>query len=108
MKYFYKDPLAAAWMAKHFGMQFMDCAGFSVSANPAMADMSERHGLSEAFYIHPDSVNLLEPQFRDIVRGHDDEVGTTIHLYGFHSSSWTLERIMERNDIAFMWPESEE
>lgn len=91
-KFFYSDPLAAAWMAKHFGMKFVFqgvCAADSFTAqNGYMAEVTIREmqqtggmGDSPAYiridfgdweipkkhYIHPDSLHLLRPKLWDII-----------------------------------------
>ena len=70
-RYFYTDPLAAAWMAKHFGMEF---DWFSDQGNGPVAQTPESiahdilyPGTGGRYYIHPDSLHLLEPQARDTV-----------------------------------------
>lgn len=66
VRYLYTDPLAAAWMAKQFGMRFCDRTGFSVSADPSMWYMADRHHIAGSLYVHPDSLHLLEPQQDDL------------------------------------------
>jgi hypothetical protein len=84
---YYIDPLAAAWMAKHFGMIFVHhYAGwlptpFLNDGRPGGAYLPEwfNRGLRDypdhgkdtrgnqiKFYIHPDSMHLLEPQEGDV------------------------------------------
>jgi hypothetical protein len=59
-RYFYTDPLAAAWMAKHFGMRFRNMNNG--------AEITIQHIIQHAttgnvcnICIHPDSLHLLEP-----------------------------------------------
>lgn len=120
-RHFYTDPLAAAWMAKHFGMKF----------NHPESDKFAPIGTSDAidafingqqedgrFMVHPDSLHLLEPKAGDLV-----DFGW-IHLCGqsFHELSqlktsfeqfceestcdYDSHRIIQRNGKAFHWPES--
>lgn len=66
-KMYYDCPIIAPYMAKYFGMKFADRAGYSVSANPAMWYMAERHYTAESLYIHPDSLPILDVQVGDMV-----------------------------------------
>lgn len=63
-RYFYTDPLAAAWMAKHFGMlfQFENGRECYFDEDPHVFRLT-----SSRFFIHPDSMRLLEPQVGDAV-----------------------------------------
>lgn len=75
---FYTDPLAAAWMAKHFGMELTrtHChradGAFGESMRPVPLWILARdveNQVSEAvrYYLHPDSLPLLEPRAGDLV-----------------------------------------
>lgn len=155
-RYFYTDPLAAAWMAKHFGMMFgikhngtihWNCIGwadgpFSPIKETAdiLCTISNHHDL----YVHPDSVHLLEPQVDDAVEfdrwywerqrrqeakdypyqahyakvikyGRDDKyLGISSAGIGWDNTvsenpKFSLPfKIIQRNGIPFMSPESEE
>jgi hypothetical protein len=80
-RYFYTDAIAAAYMAKHFGMKFgikhngkiaWNCISEALNNNSwgplatpdDILDPISRH---ECLYIHPDSLHLLEPQKGDKV-----------------------------------------
>lgn len=117
MKYFYLDPLAAAWMADKFGMAFDD---------GRLNDCAERKGWeeffgvaffnSQKFYIHPDSLPILEPKNGDLVAHYDfsgswknpyyletaafDKFKLNVSKYFLNNSGM----ILQRNDIAFHWP----
>jgi hypothetical protein len=68
-RFFYTDPLAAAWMAKTYGMQFSRSKGEGVYAHRTLCDWDWNHNTHKParFYIHPDSLTLLNPQVGDIV-----------------------------------------
>lgn len=76
-RYFYTDPLAAAWMAKHFGMRLLADDGDDglVDAGARFIDCDDtfrelwQHDFSYLgkLYIHPDSLALLEPKDGDAV-----------------------------------------
>ena len=117
-RYFYTDPLAAAWMAKQFGMRVVH-PYVAASGNPEMWD-SDTHSFEgfvsefpggSRLYLHPDSLPLLEPQIGD--RDEDgfiyaaqgdwrraDSTGCSIRSAG-------ICRTAKRNGIPFMWPEVE-
>jgi hypothetical protein len=111
-RYFYTDPLAAAWM-KHYGMVFRENDEGWV--DPLM-DKRDR------YIICSDSLHLLEPQVGDllhIVRGFCSYYKTVESIStggvwsdGEHWDIATKEplhdwEIIQRNGIAFMWPEEE-
>jgi hypothetical protein len=128
-RYFYTDPLAAAWMAKHFGMEFHDEAGDAITIEVLLDDAI--HGEQVRNHVHPDSLPLLQPQAGDVVRfgddrGHaeprlvveadfsgspdDDNIAV---LSSFEPSWWNWnvvvqKSIIQRDGKAFMWPESED
>lgn len=103
MKYYYTDPLAAAWMAKHFGMQFSFDGGMKYEEIWNLSIDSE-----PPFYIHPDSLHLLEQQVGDAVQ---ISTGTCWKLHDTQnlaeSERYPSLRIIQRNGVVFMWPETE-
>lgn len=56
-KLYYKDPLAAAYMAREFGVKF------DIPNSPTPLAM-RREG---KYYIHPDSYHVFEPRVGDLV-----------------------------------------
>ena len=123
-RYFYTDPLAAAWMAKHFGMKFgiehqgviaWDCIGRidgpwgPLTEQEHILDTISQHSV---LHVHPDSLHLLEPKAGDVFRGVDascDNVEYRIFQVG-HDTGIRLEawfRIIQRDDKPFMWPDQE-
>jgi hypothetical protein len=87
--YFYTDPLAASWMAKHFGMRFVceftagerrefgipatdenflfsDC-GFDGGSIERWGEIIETSKKFRKIILHPDWDHLLEPQKDDVV-----------------------------------------
>lgn len=123
MRYYYDDPLAAAWMAKHFGMEFHGENGqLEINSDEGSTWFCELcdlgHKYMGPFYIHPDSLHLLEPQEEDI--GIDAEGA----LCNGCKDGWYYENakaeeygdfeptlpvtIIQRNGKAFMWPQSEQ
>lgn len=128
-RYYYTDPLAAAWMAKHFGFTYVAPDG-----EPAMGIegvwLCAELGLTR-FYIHPDSVGLLEPREGDVIDmrpdgfchiflpdndydGLDTQHGDIAEHF---TSNATMKgdvpmietdwKIIQRNGIPFHWPEVE-
>lgn len=123
--YFYTDPLAAAWMSKHFRMRFRIKSAEEGTFQEAYIEAYANHihwspvgwmGCDQRFYIHPDSLYLLEPRLGDIgepvldsVFGHFDAVrlSTAHELAETISPLPKFSRIIQRNGVAFMWPERE-
>lgn len=71
-RYFYTDAIAAAWMAKHFGMQYV-CGGDSCMTWESIQeyDMNGKWEwdapIKPIAYIHPDSLFLIEPTNGDVM-----------------------------------------
>ncbi len=114
MNYFYTDPLAAAWMLKHFGMRF-PCNGvnhqykeYGIGGLVAqLGGKKTRQKVFERFFIHSDSLNLLEPKIGDVGC---DEKGYPCsrddgQWWGWDGEPIVSARIIQRNGISFMWPE---
>lgn len=128
-RYFYTDPLAAAWMAKHFGIAFETPDGRSLTCKDGKLFFPMPHpGIEGAIiwvisedehYIHPDSLHLLEPKVGDLVQfiAYDDT--TQPHLQGYRTwwkpylGDWAIPRdasdtrIIQRDGKAYHWPEVE-
>lgn len=122
--YYYKDPLAAAWMQEHFGMRFTNKEGAEILYSHDLIGNKKRYSawefLNDAdtgyigvnYYIYPDSEHLLELQVRDLIAEQDNAYSTLIEdkfsceniIYHFKQNNM---KIIQRNGIA-MWPESEE
>ncbi len=118
MKYFYTDPLAAAWMAKHFGMLFTP-----YHDDPPLAwEPSEDWPYRDRYYIYSDSLRLLEPDVGDIVfeSAHGTVYPYEVTIEGFSQMGYFSKKplkyngayyvngkIIQRNDIPFMCPQCE-
>lgn len=128
-RYYYTDPLAAAWMAKHHDMRFevaLNTVNSMLEIMPASMAFAHPAYLPNPYflfqdvkkiYIHPDSLHLLKPQEGDIGW---DELNDLCEMW---ESGWRKvcgmreERgykpimpieIILRNGKAFMWPEVED
>jgi hypothetical protein len=76
-KFFYDDPLAAAYMTKHFGMVFLSADNrplrwFTENDNCLLDDLTFIEEYAHSYwrpvdraYVHPDSLHLLDPQLGD-------------------------------------------
>jgi len=107
---FYTCHAKAAIMAKYHGMQFEDelgnpatyhyPIGFSIEAlNDDM--IGEPVGWGGVLYIRSDSMHKLEPQQGDLHKSYAVESGWVVINYD------KKPRIIQRNGLAFMWPEVE-
>lgn len=117
MKYYYTDPLAAAWMAKHHKMRFLNRVGDEIFYRN-MQDMMDLERMK--FYIHQDSLHLLNLQVGDMVKSKlgkhadtiiDSQDGIPVMTTIDAAEEILLnedEVIIQRSGIPFMWPESEE
>ena len=124
-RFFYTDPLAAAWMAKHFGMTF-EFWHREYSYRPddleyVVARFMRDGRVERPVYVHPDSLHLLEPQIGD--QGIDANECQCRYLDDYDpEGAWFIDgvpvtsfdratlpvSIDKRNGIAFMFPESED
>lgn len=108
-RYFYTCPLMASYMAKHFGMIFQQ---FNLRGDKTTICEFVCVSISDTgvFYIHPDSVKLLEPQEGDLfLADHHQcsDCGTEMFFYTDDYGKDAVKKIIQRNGIAFMWPNQE-
>lgn len=107
MKLYYKNPLEAAWMWINFDMKIEGDADYMVIARAIQIDKyrNKKGDLDNfKYYIHQDSLNMLEPRDGDIIERLERGV------YTWNSNCMILsldEKIIQRSGIAFMWPERE-
>lgn len=134
-RFFYTDPLAAAWMATHFGMDIRledpEGQGF-LEATLILGLREWRDAIAACadlkFFIHPDSLHLLEPGAGDLFRfGTHGPIFKCIPDLDDRGAKlgniptppqWEVScareknggriRVLQRNGIPFMWPESED
>lgn len=74
IRYYYTDALKAAYMAREFGFkiyhpeneEFQE-ENFSFSELISFVDDPFNHGAAAPYYIHPDSIPLLEPKEGDLI-----------------------------------------
>jgi hypothetical protein len=119
MRYFYTDPLAAAWMGKHFGMEFVDIKGHILQIRNNFDGFMAGDAFPRKAFIRPDSLHLLEPRLKDVIttgRGLPKQVRNVSLKRACPSYSTSLSsarkmidkeagNIIQRNGIAFHWPE---
>lgn len=131
-KYYYADPLAAAWMAKHFGMKF------DVDYGAGEKTLDRYHEIAILsvppkipalkFFIPPDNLHILEPQEGDLAQHNNvfskcKKGGKQFGIMLTHNKHFVIGgdepslnisepqeinvKIIQRNGIPFMWPEIE-
>lgn len=125
---FYSDPLEAAYMIKHFRMRIVvkenSESGIALSVGENMAQDAEWRNVcvmetgETKYYIHPDSLGLLEPIPGDVVRvtGRDgrNPQEPIAHLYVGKIQHDSIGVVMYPEDICvveragrpFFWPKS--
>lgn len=125
-RWFYTDPLAAAWMARHFGMRFLDLASgqhLRVFKEVQFFIQDEQNPRRYVrlrpgrIYVHPVSLSLLEPRIDDVV-----EMRRNGRLFAVRivrgTGSFTCktairhirllsDTIIHRDGKAFHWPDRE-
>ena len=79
IRYFYTDPLAAAWMEKHFSMTFVDLPFGLIERGPFLGKSFEFVSFPTAskLCIHSDSLHLLEPRVGDLYEIFEDSTAKT-------------------------------
>jgi len=139
-RYYYTDALEAAYMAKHHGvkLQVDKMKACIASGEPpyypddflpldvcnALVDCIRKlhwEREEQRFYIHPDSVHLLEPQEGDLLAYQHDDIEDVCWV-GLHSQTYELvvqidslswmspielhqTKVIQRNNKPFFWPE---
>lgn len=107
---FYRDPLAAAWMAKHFGMRLTQRDEDLLDWMPLEDAMATDGGIYGPYYVHPNSLYLLEPRVNDFwaARGEDGLFRCWYLTATTDFSAMPSDFIcIQRGGIAFHWPEFE-
>ncbi len=119
MRHYYDDPLAAAWMTKHFGMNLQwQCADMHAASPADFADAYMNDCGEVKYYIHPDSLYLLEPIDGDLImwvnkRGFHYARAKSVRKKITLASGATLigksevVSIIQRKAIPFHWPKQE-
>lgn len=117
---FYSDPLDAAQMMKHFGMEIESLVGFPYrlstlciyGSHPARVNVPPR------FYVSPESLHLLRLRGGDLLLPVNSSWWPFIFHEGYEVDAEGRVRmnrhgdyvacsIIRRNGLAFHWPESE-
>ena len=118
MKLYYTDPLASAYMAREFGVEFLkdglcdeetQCywkihVNTKFYNNAVQLMLLDKHKIR--FIIHPDSLHIFEPMNGDLVVNYTvDE--NLYYEWDSRSIFEDGEEIIQRNGKAFFMPESE-
>lgn len=138
-RFFYTDPLAAAWMARHHGLKILGpvleaATGKRITSSRPMPvwilaraiEAAEKGicGDDDKYFVHQDSLHLLDPQIKDCVLIKSEGVVGFIYAGGLFGLHKVLPRkdtqmrigecypandltIIQRDGVAFMWPESD-
>lgn len=109
-RYFYTDPLAAAWMVQHFGMRF-DCkeaeTPWDICASTMCQTLTDD---DEPFYIHPESLPLLAPRAGDLILHKNKAQIVTEGDLG--AARYCVDAlgafIIQRDGKPYFWPECNE
>lgn len=110
-RYYYDDPLSAAWMEKHFGMKFEDV--IEVPADCGIKPLKKKS------YIHSISLHILVPQAGDLFKALNyyriinSDAGCSARYRSLTSAQVSASQddmecqIIQRNGIPFHWPKKE-
>jgi hypothetical protein len=124
VRYFYRDPLAAAWMHRHFGMRLeTQRLSHPDQMKEVDSEMLGSHMIAAfsftfttRFYVHPDSLSLLEPREGDEgVDGYGEQCTfrdgewRIPHPVTSGADAWPTDPVTidKRDGLSFMWPEQE-
>ena len=112
-KYFYTDPLKAAWMAIEFGMKFQEGLSARFLLLDAASQLRDKKYGSCFYYIRRDNLHIINPIKDDIGETKNGVFGI-YHPFGnkgfFTDEGIKLEEceIIRRNKKAFFMPEVEQ
>lgn len=106
-RYFYTCHLSAAFMAKWYGMRYSN--RLALNYEHVSGDTVEDWSNQGPYYIHPDSLPLLEPMVGDLIYMETPMKREWIHVER-HDLQKDLRgyRIIQRQGRAFIWPEQEQ
>ena len=100
MRYFYEDDVAMQWMSKHFGMRFESQTRLNEKGTNIVV-------VTDKWYIMPESLHLLEPLDGDIMECCGQPTRNFNGVITRHKKK-RGDKIIWRNNLAFIWPEREE
>lgn len=126
VRYFYAGPLEAGWMVDQHGFWVVEEGGFIHNEFESILDSHIQYCYRGKYYVHSDSLPLLEPKKGDIVHAAYGVYGEVECVYVSGSISIDrgidqagqrtmlvdvdkncLKQIIQRNGKAFHWPISE-
>jgi hypothetical protein len=122
-RYFYSDPLAAAWMQVNYQVVphpfIVDEEGIIIETVILLreANAKQQGGtVRERYYIHSDSLPLLEPRVGDLIYITESKIGTLARIHDgnlkLFTGDWLMKPdrvyIIRRDGKPFFWPESED
>jgi hypothetical protein len=115
-KYYYTDPLKAAWMLQEYKVKFQE--GFYINGGLDDRDGSwlDANDFNQRLYIHPDCYEMFKPQVGDLVEaialiGNKNKFGVVneVNDTWIASDKFIYEtktvKIIQRNGKAFFIPE---
>lgn len=133
IRFYYDDPISAAYMAKNHGMQLVEFWMFDRSPYAAEISFTGKVFIERGsdnshikFYLMPDDIKLLEPQAGDLVEywfehqpdywanGNNKklrrqmEIKKEGHLLSMKARKPFKIIVIQRNGKAFIMPEEEE
>ncbi|QEL16655.1 hypothetical protein [Limnoglobus roseus] len=103
--YFYTDPIAAAWMAKHFRFK-MSAGKFCLQAESVdtfLRLLAEGMEIDK-IVVQKESIALLDPRLGDMV---EDDARGKLRILAEQHFPYTanLKQIVQRNGRAFIFPQ---
>lgn len=120
VRYCYTDPLAAAWMVNHHGVLVVEENGFIHNESETIFDSHVEDCYRGRYYLHPDSLPLLEPKIGDFAVVNEGNHDYLCVIAKFTENgrfrdglTWdeiplaAIKRIIQRDGKPFHAPESE-
>ena len=111
MKHYYDCPIKAAYQAKYFGMNFKSPRGQNLHFDGGRDFCTEKDcGIysGERHYIHPDSLEVLEPMMDDVIEDGDGDYQEINYDHELFIIRHGFRKIIQRDSLPFLWPETEE
>lgn len=113
-KLYYDDPLAAAYMAREFRVQYESKNGHKLLYATADIFMFEEceeviQFMGDKYYIHPDSLAVFEPREGDLIKNIKDlEIDGNYEFYDNNKVICTDRIIIQRDNKPVFWPKGGE
>lgn len=102
---YYTDPLVAAYMAREFGVGFLNKEHVPVTHDCLILDIVSKH--SDCYAISLDSYHIFKRQAKDLLQSPTRGEDHVIYIHPEHNAHMAEWHIIQREGKQFFWPEKE-